>query len=88
LCGKFINDALESRRFSRAFSDLHMGCAAPPCQDGMVARGQTSPYIPRTFQSSPMIWCFARKAGEAEEEIRHGHRRTLDAEGDRRLAVG
>jgi len=42
-----------------------MGRTAPPCQAGKVAWARLSAYIPATFRSSPMIWCFARRAGEA-----------------------
>ena len=58
----------KSRDFSRV-SCPDMGCAAPPCQAGTVARGQLRPYIPATFRSSPMIWCFARQGGRSVEEI-------------------
>src|ERR1700730_11227056 len=53
---------------------LDMGFPGRPVKRGsrtaspLRHRGANA-YIPATFQSSPMIWCFARKGGRSVMEI-------------------
>ena len=55
----------KSRRFLASFKPRH-GVRRPTLSSRNGCSGaDSSPYIPATFRSSPMIWCFARRAGEA-----------------------
>ena len=86
--GVFIMSASEIAPIFREFLPPDMGCAAPPCQDGMVARVRPQSLYSGHFPIIIDDLVLRPAGGRSVEEICHGHTSTLDAEGDRRLAVG